>query len=68
MNEDELVLFFMKEMLTALSPEDLAKVEECAIKIRTLVAEYSDIGQCALGLVGAEVASKETSDSLGGVQ
>lgn len=45
----------MRGLLSTADPADREKIEECAAKIRAVLAEYGDNGIIAIALVGTEL-------------
>jgi hypothetical protein len=58
MTQEEMALTIFRGVIAGLPPEQQSKVIECADKIKAIIKEYGDEGQCACGLVGAELATK----------
>lgn len=48
----------INQQLATLPAEKRCLVEECAVKIRSTIQSYGDLGFLALSLVGATLASK----------
>ena len=57
-NEQEVVLIMIRGAIFGMPPETQVKVEECAIKMRSLVKEYGAPGEIAVALVGAELSAR----------
>ena len=56
-NQDKAVLLAISGAIYRMPPEDRAKVEEAAAKLREVIAAGGNHGQVALALVGAEMAA-----------
>ncbi|MGD9726276.1 MAG: hypothetical protein AB7R40_22280 [Nitrospiraceae bacterium] len=58
MSQEEAVLLMIQGFISQMPDEDRVKIMACAELLRATVAEYGELGQLALSLVGAEEAAK----------
>jgi hypothetical protein len=63
MANEQMILLLIRDTLASLDKPDEERVEECAAKLRELMAEYGDHGPMALALVGAEQSAQEAADA-----
>lgn len=58
MNQEQIVLLIIKDTVSKAPPDERAKIEAAAEKLRAVVAESGAWGSVALALVGAEMAAQ----------
>lgn len=56
--QNQVILYMIKGLLSELSPEDQARVEDYRDRIRTMIQDGGDLARLAVGLVGAELADE----------
>ncbi len=64
--DQQQILSIIRRAVAELDEPDRAQVEECAAKLRELLAGYGVWGGFALGLVGAENAAAAEADETVG--
>lgn len=58
MTKDEAVLYMLKGVVSELPGAEQERFRECTSKLEAIIQEYGDIGQMALGVLGAKLASE----------
>ena len=58
MTPEECTLLMLKGLISQMPTEDIERIDQCVLRIRSIVAEFGDNGRIALALLGAELGAE----------